>query len=335
MELFGRSTYEFSLLDPYFRKGDTSVELSMFDTQRHQQFVGSALVSTSSDQYEERRRGGYLRVGRPLSEHSAYSVMFRSEQVASAFFQGVRTLSPLTGPAQANPAQTWTSISTGGYTWPQLGPFGEPLGPGDRPGPIVIAAPLHPGGRLASLTFGLTQDFRDNPNEPVKGAYRRFSLETAGRFLGGEEEFRKLTAEYRRFMPVHGKDVLAARIMGGISNGNVPLFETYSVGGANTLRGYEEERFRGERFLLANLEYRRAVTDKLTGVLFVDAGDAYGGAFTTPMPGFTISAEDQSMSWHVGAGFGLRVITPLGPLRFDIGFGSEGSRPHFNFGHTF
>jgi outer membrane protein insertion porin family len=169
---------------------------------------------------------------------------------------------------------------------------------------------------------------------PTKGSFRRVSLETATSLLGGEENFRKLTAEYRRFIPLGG-DVLAARVMGGISFGNVPLFETFYVGGANTLRGYEEDRWRGERFVLVNLEYRRPFSDKLTGVAFVDAGDAFGGEYPTLVPGFTFAAEDQSLNWHFGVGLGIRVVTQIGPLRFDVGFGSEGSRAHFNFGHTF
>lgn len=335
VEMFGRKTYQFSFLEPYFRKGNTSVELALFDTERRRQFVGGTLVSTPSDEFRERRRGGYLRVARPITKRTSASIMFRSEEVSSAFFQGTRVIVPPAVTSGARPAQRWSDWQErwGGYRGP--GPGGEDYpGPGDRPGPIVVAAPLHPGGRLTSLVFGLTQDFRDNIADPTRGSFRRISLETAGSFLGGEENFRKLTLEYRHFMPL-GRDVLAARVMGGLSFGNVPLFETFYVGGANTLRGYQEERWRGERFVLVNLEYRRPFSDKLTGVVFVDAGDAFGGEYPTLVPGFTFTAEDQSLNWHLGVGVGIRVVTQIGPLRFDIGFGSEGSRAHFNFGHTF
>ena len=117
--------------------------------------------------------------------------------------------------------------------------------------------------------------------------------------------------------------------------GTLPLFETFSVGGANTLRGYEEDRFRGERFLLFNLEYRHPITNKLTAVVFTDVGDAYGGVYPTPVPGFSIAAEDQDFTAHWGVGAGIRVLTPIGPLRLDVGYGEEGSQAHFNFGHTF
>ncbi len=338
-EFFGRSSYQFSFLEPYFRHGDTSVEISLFDTERRQQFVSGALISTATDRFDERRRGAFVRVAHPMSERTSLSLMFRSEQVSSASFQGVRTLTGISQPENGTNVGTAQVIggTTGGDTGtlPQNPPEMPPPGPGQRPGPIVVAAPLHPGGKLNSFTLGMTQDFRDNLADPRRGTYRRATFEVAGPFLGGDEDFRKLVGEFRIFRPMGEKVVLAGRIMGGTSFGGVPLFESFPVGGANTLRGYEEERFRGLKFLLLNFEYRRAITDKLTGVGFVDAGDAWSGNFPTVVPGFQITAEDQTLKMHVGVGVGIRVVTQLGPLRLDLGFGDEGSKAHFNFGHTF
>lgn len=335
VEMFGRKSYEFRFLEPYFRRGDTSIELSLFDTERRRRFAGGALVSLPSDEFEERRKGGYIRAARPFGKHRTVSLTFRSEQVSSAFFQGTRLLAPPALASGATPSQRWQDWRQRppGYIGP--GPGGEDYpGPGDRPGPVWVAAPLHPGGRLTSVALSLAEDFRDNAANPTRGSYRRLSLETAGSFLGGQENFSKLTAEYRYFKPV-GNSVLAGRFMAGTSFGEVPLFETFFVGGSTTLRGYEEERWRGEKFLLVNLEYRRPVTKNLTAVVFADAGDAFGGEYPTLVPGFSIAAEDQSLKWHFGAGIGIRVVTEIGPLGFDVGFGSEGSRAHLNFGHTF
>jgi outer membrane protein insertion porin family len=95
------------------------------------------------------------------------------------------------------------------------------------------------------------------------------------------------------------------------------------------------DRWRGKNLVLANLEYRRPVTDTLTGVAFVDIGSAWGGTFDTVVPGFTIKADDQGFEPHVGAGVGLRVDTPIGAIRLDMGWGEEGSEAHFSFGQTF
>ncbi len=93
------------------------------------------------------------------------------------------------------------------------------------------------------------------------------------------------------------------------------------MGGARSLRGYEQDRFRGESVALFNAEYRYGLSKSLTLVGFMDAGDAFGGVFRTEVPGFDIGANDQNLNVHVGVGFGIRAITPMGPLRLDFGFG--------------
>ncbi|MBC7288427.1 MAG: BamA/TamA family outer membrane protein, partial [Armatimonadetes bacterium] len=332
-EFFGRTSYEFSFFEPYLLKGDTSVELSLFDTERRRQFVGGTLVSTESDRFDERRRGGYVRATRPITKATRLSLGFRSERVFSAYFQGTREVVPPSVERPVGAAALWGRDADSGAS--NSADFNLSTGPGERPGVPIVAAPLHPGGRLSSFTLDLAQDFRDSPADPTKGHYRRLSLEIAGSFLGGDQNFRKLVGEYRYFYPISSKQVIAARLMAGTSFGNLPLFESFSVGGANTLRGYEEDRYRGEEFLLLNLEYRRRISDKFTAIGFLDVGDAYGGTFRTVIPGFNIDAEDQEFSPHVGVGVGARFQTPVGPLRLDIGFGEEGSRAHFSFGHTF
>jgi outer membrane protein insertion porin family len=208
--------------------------------------------------------------------------------------------------------------------------------PGDILGPLVVAAPLHPGGRLTSVTLGYSNDQRDSPLKSTQGTYTALTGEIAGSFLGGETSFQKLTLDHRRFYPVaKTKDVIAARVMAGASFGDLPLFESFSVGGSNTLRGYQEDRFRGEKMLLATVEYRKHLNDSLTLVGFLDIGDAFGGEFQTVVPGFSVPADDSSFEPHTGIGIGARIVTPVGPFRIDLGWGDEGNEAHINFGHTF
>jgi len=88
--------------------------------------------------------------------------------------------------------------------------------------------------------------------------------------------------------------------------------------------------------VLLNLEYRRPIgSNNLIAVGFIDVGDAFGGLFPTTVPGFTIPAEDETLNLHVGYGIGVRVQTPVGPVRLDFGWGEYGAQTHFNFGHTF
>jgi outer membrane protein insertion porin family len=110
--------------------------------------------------------------------------------------------------------------------------------------------------------------------------------------------------------------------------GDVPIGELYWAGGANTVRGYyPTEAVSGTRKLLANLEYRMNFSDVFQGVFFYDWGDAWNSG-SPPFDKFI-----------TGWGPGVRVNTPLGPIRLDYGikgghaFG-EGLM-HFSIGQAF
>ena len=92
------------------------------------------------------------------------------------------------------------------------------------------------------------------------------------------------------------------------------------------MRGYADDRFWGNNLFLLNAELRLPF-DKggtLNGALFVDVGDAWGGS--------EVNREDikdfkqhGSFKPNVGFGFGIRVKTPVGPVRLDYGIGETGS----------
>ena len=112
--------------------------------------------------------------------------------------------------------------------------------------------------------------------------------------------------------------------------------EQFFVGGAETLRGYREDRFWGNRMMLLNAEYRHPMGKSLTGVVFADYGDAWEQS--TPIiadPTKFDFTQHNSFDPHLGVGIGIRVITPIGPLRLDYGRGTEGGRTHFSIGHAF
>ncbi len=85
----------------------------------------------------------------------------------------------------------------------------------------------------------------------------------------------------------------------------------------------------------------------LIGVLFADYGDAWGARNIHRNPNDPSLVNDpfkkilEEMPQHdgfspsLGYGLGIRVATPIGPLRLDYGFGDEGSRAHFSIGHVF
>ena len=343
IELFGRTSYETKFYEPYLDSKGTSLSVRLFDTERKRRFVGGTSISTSEDIFDERRKGLSFSVGMPTSRVTRFNLGFRSEEVSSSYLQGTRVIGsgPYT-PGSGGDASggTWSRTRpgddmSGGYDTFDPGRLTDAPGPGDLSGPIVVAAPLHPGGTITSFTLGRATDTRDIRTNPTAGGYREIAVEYAGDVLGGEVSFQKVTAEQRIYKKMGRRDVLAARLMFGASFGDLPLFESFAVGGANTLRGYEDDRFRGEDLVLLNVEYRRGISDKLSVVGFVDVGSAFGGDFPTVVPGFSVPADDDSFDAHVGVGVGLRVVTPIGPIRLDFGFGDDGSQAHFSFGHMF
>lgn len=339
IELFGRTSYELSFFEPYLDAKGTSFSARVYDTESRRRFISGAALNTASDTFDERRKGGTFSVSRPMSATTRGSLRFRSEVVSSSYFQATRTIDSITSQQNNNYNPPNHHNQNTPPDNPNLNP--DIPEPGDIVSPVVVAAPLHPGGRLTSLAFGWSRDTRDILADPTAGSYTSLDFEEAGSIFGGEVNFRKLQAEQRWFYQLKNKrDVIALRLMGGLSMGSLPLFESYSVGGANTLRGYQEDAFRGNSMVLANLEFRRPISregrvNKLTAVGFIDVGDAFGGAFPTVVPGFEVPADDASLKLHVGVGAGLRVVTPIGPIRLDFGWGSEGSQAHFSFGHTF
>jgi outer membrane protein insertion porin family len=332
-ELFGRTSYNVSFFEPFLDRKNTTLDVSLFNTQQRRRFIGGG-IATNEDQFQERRIGASVRASRPMSPTQRLSLGLRTEEVTSSFLNATRDLGPIggLGPQAVHPSQ----INQGGSSGTPSDPNAPPPGPGDGPGDLIVGAPLHPGGRVNSTTVEYTWDTRDLVADPNHGAFRDVSFELAGSFLGGANNYTLYSAEQRLYLPMRGKkDVLALRLMTGASSGDLPLFDSFSIGGATNLRGYRQDRFRGESMVLGNLEYRYRMSESLGLVAFVDVGDAFGGTFPTVVPGFNVPADDQKLNLHVGTGIGLRAKTPLGPIRIDYGVGNEGSEVHFGFGQIF
>jgi outer membrane protein insertion porin family len=205
-----------------------------------------------------------------------------------------------------------------------------------------------------------TLDTRDFATNPTGGSFHTAWIESGVSNLRsssitsdvlGTSPITKVAADLRRYIPLQkhkGKTpadrakeripVLAVRFMAGTSAGRLPFFEQFFIGGADSLRGYLDDRFWGRNQLLMSMEYRRPLAQALTGVLFVDAGDAWGSrsAFQFDDPTLrTRYHQHENLSPRLSAGLGLRVTTPIGPIRLDYGYGSEGGRLHFSIGHSF
>ena len=183
-------------------------------------------------------------------------------------------------------------------------------------------------GRTNSLTWSRVFDNRDNVFDPSRGHRFSHTLQWAGNGLGGDFDYFKYTIENRLYKKVGHSHVLALRLMAGIASGDLPYNDLFLLGGPNNLRGYEDDQFRGDKMYAATLEYRFPVMNKVQGALFTDVGSTWGGTDNVPW-----YQEDKSLQASVGAG--LRITTPIGPVRLDYAVGTEGGKFHFSFGGKF
>ncbi len=285
-EFGGRKTYEVAYRHPWVMTPETRLNLGVYDRR----IVREAYVTTAEQErhtvlYDERRSGGNMTLGRPLSDRTTVYLSLRSDDIRIS-------------DVNADEAQYLT------------GPAFEPR-------------------QVRSFTLAGVRDTRDDIFDPKQGGYQQLSAEFAGAFGGAR--FRKYTSDTRRFLPVGGRNVLAMRLLAGTVTGNAPYLEQFLIGGTESLRGYRPDRFAGSKMAILNCEYRFPLGKKLLGVTFVDVGDAWGGDIAASQ----YLQGDHSFTVHTGYGVGIRVGTPIGPLRLDIGFGAEGTETHFGVSHMF
>jgi outer membrane protein insertion porin family len=170
------------------------------------------------------------------------------------------------------------------------------------------------------------KDTRDNIFIPLKGSFTQVHTEYVGGFLGGDNNFFKLVLSWSRYNRLSKRNilnVLATRLKFGYIDGlshkdYVPTFDRFYMGGASTIRGYEENSMGpkdesgvptgGKIMVLGNLEYRRALFWKFGYAIFIDAGNIWFSAKH-------VNIRDIKLS----SGVGIQFFTPVGPLRLDYG----------------
>jgi outer membrane protein insertion porin family len=311
----GKSSIELGFTEPYLDRHHTSLSVQLYDKTIYRfansltNTVTTTTGTTTDTRYNEQRVGTTLTVGKPISSNMRASASIRAENVTT-----------------------------------------DPL---DLTG---INASIIQDGPIYSVGGNILHDTRDLILDPVKGGYQTFNVMigyadlkppstisqgVAGGIYGGHNfakssiegrQFFNLQKPRRRDKPDEEKTSLALRGLLGASNGTLPFFEQYFVGGAETLRGYREDRFWGKYLMLGSVELRQPLARGLKGVLFSDVGDAWGG----PYSGVNIQGFNQGgFHLHPSVGVGIRVRTPLGPIRLDYGYGDEGGQTHFSIGNVF
>ncbi len=221
----------------------------------------------------------------------------------------------------------------------------------------------------STLGGSIVRDTRFGLPFATGGALTNVSLEFNGGVLGGTGNYRKIDFEGRYYAPLGSTGgnaqlgsgvqfVLGLTAKSGFIFGNAgPFFtELYSLGGTQfgiPLRGYDEFSITpsgydptaggnsaagvgafGKSYAAFTVEAGARVSQSLYFSTFIDAGNVYRSA----------RQYDPSRLFR-GAGFGVAVLSPLGPIGIDLGYGFDrvkadgtpnpGWKLHFKLGQFF
>ncbi|MEH2239898.1 BamA/TamA family outer membrane protein [Nostoc sp.] len=204
--------------------------------------------------------------------------------------------------------------------------------------PITTQLTESPRGQddLLLLQLGVQRDLRNNPLQPTKGSYLRFGIDQSVPIGLGNILLTRLRGSYSQYLPIKlislskGAQTLAFNLQAGTVLGDLPPYEAFTLGGSNSVRGYDEGTLgSGRSYVQASVEYRFPVFSVVSGALFFDVGSDLGTS--------TQAAEllNKNGSGY-GYGLGVRVQSPLGPIRIDYGINDDGdSRINFGIGERF
>ena len=193
-------------------------------------------------------------------------------------------------------------------------------------------------------------DSRDNFLNPTQGWRHVIRLEFAGSFLGGAD-FYKTGYEITYYRKLVGKLVgalhSAISFAEGYNDQELPSFERYFMGGANSLRGFTirevgpltnaGDPLGGEQSLIFNVELQYPLTKTFRLFTFYDRGNVYGSGDNIESTDTTINLSKMRES----VGGGIRFFSPFGPISLSYGFkldqrpGESAGEFHFSAGNAF
>lgn len=286
--------YQISYTRPWINSNGDSLGVSIFDRRYDYDDYNSNGNTVAS--YDKRRKGYSLTWGRVTSEYTKNFFAFESVKESYDDYDGFEWGSA--APSDSATQQKWKKAIMDNF------------------------------GTTNSFTFTHVFDNRDNYYSASRGRRISFALQYGGHGLGGKYDFYKFTTEGRFYKALGNGHVLALRVMAGYIEGETSYNQLFNLGGSDTLRGYEDDQFKGEKMYAATLEYRIPLAKKVEGVVFTDIGSTWG-IDDGRIPWYD---DDDSINWSVGVG--LRLQTPIGPVRLDYGHGDR-NKFHFSFGAQF
>jgi outer membrane protein assembly complex protein YaeT len=201
--------------------------------------------------------------------------------------------------------------------------------------------------RASMLLMGLRRETMDNLIDPRRGGLLSWTGEFAPNFLGSNLQFLRTVVEARRYHALWDSNfILAGRLKFGVidpiqDTPQIPIFRRFFAGGYDSVRGYRldylgprdaaGQPIGGEALTEGSLELRIPIYREFRAVTFLDFGNVF-----VKIPNIDLGQLKYS------AGFGLRYMTPIGPIGIDIGVPlnpinpqKDNYRIHFTIGQAF
>jgi outer membrane protein insertion porin family len=203
--------------------------------------------------------------------------------------------------------------------------------------------------RVGLIGGSFIQDRRDDPVNSRRGVLNTVDLSYAYRGFGSETDFTRVLIRNSTYYSL-GHDLVLARSLqfgyiqrwGGLPE--IPLAERFYSGGASTNRAFPDNQagprdtltgfpIGGSALFFHSTELRfPLIGESIGGVLFHDMGNVYTGVNTISFRFRQRNLQDFDYMVH-SIGFGIRVRTPVGPIRADFSFSPNAPR-FFGFNGT-
>ncbi len=195
----------------------------------------------------------------------------------------------------------------------------------------------------SSIALGFERNTADPLFSPNSGSYSSISLFYSGLGLGSKYRFFRPSFDFRRYHSLFDWLTLAVRLNAGSifsldDDKFIPPEERFYSGGSSSIRGWgraelgptdtEGKPIGGKSIWENNVELRYPIFSIISGVAFMDFGNVWESELTYKI-------EDL----RYASGLGLRVETPIGPVRLDFAIpvfeGAAKVQYFISVGHAF
>jgi outer membrane protein assembly factor BamA len=181
-----------------------------------------------------------------------------------------------------------------------------------------------------STGLSFVMDTRDDFYAPRKGVFFNTGYKFSTKKISGplkyltvdtktKIELQKYEVDFELFYELFYRQIIALTMHGKELKGDlIEVSDLFELGGNNTLRGYRERQFLGNRVLWSNLEFRSLLTRRSYAFIFFDNGYVLRNSDNTTQ------TEKQSL-YKYGYGFGLSLETGVGVLKVSYAIAGGGN----------